>query len=130
MTKSIKYTVRLNTSPQDVYESLIDADRQTAFTGAPTTIENKEGGKFSCYGGALQGTNTHLVEYEKIQQKWRAANWEEGLFSDVTYTLEKDGEETIINFLQTEVPDEAYDQINEGWQNMYWVKMKDYFDKK
>lgn len=129
MTKSIEYTVRFNASPRNVYETLMDSERHTTFSGAPASIENKEGGKFSCYGGALQGTTTNLVENEKITQKWRAANWEEGLYSDLTYTLEKDGEETVVNFLQTGVPDDHYDQINEGWQNMYWDKMKSYFDK-
>lgn len=129
MTKTIEYTVRFKTNPAKVYEALTDADKHTAFSGAPTTIENKEGGSFSCYGGALQGTTTQLVKNEKIVQKWRAGNWEEGVFSDVTYELEKKGEETELKFVQTGVPDDAYDQINEGWENMYWAKMKTFFEE-
>ena len=128
MTKSIEYTVRFNASPKDVYNALMDSERHTAFSGAPATIENKEGGTFSCYGGALHGTTTSLVENEKIVQKWRAGSWAEGVFSDVTYNLEKEGKETVVTFLQTGVPDDAYDQINQGWQMMYWDKLNTFFE--
>ena len=118
MTKTIEYTVPFNTNPVNVYNTLMDSQKHTAFSGAPTKIEKKEGGSFSCYGGALQGTTIKLEENKKIVQKWRAGSWEEGVFSNVTYELEQKGNETELQFLQTGVPDEAYQQINEGWENM------------
>lgn len=129
MTKTIEYTVRFNTNPANVYDALMDSEKHTAFCGAPATIENKEGGSFSCYGGALQGTTTKLEENKKIVQQWRAGDWEEGVYSELTYELEQKGDQTELNFVQTGVPDKSYNSINEGWENMYWAKMKTYFEK-
>ena len=92
-------------------------------------IENFEGGKFSAYGGGVHGETILLRPHQKIVQKWRSMNWTEGLYSELTYDLKKDGEETVVNLTQTGVPDDDFDKINEGWEMMYWGPMRKYFEK-
>ncbi|MHA2031994.1 MAG: SRPBCC family protein [Candidatus Kariarchaeaceae archaeon] len=129
MTKTIEYTVRFNASPADVFDTLMDSKRHQEFSGQPAEIENKEGGRFSCYGDSLTGETIKLVQNETIVQKWRAKDWDEGVYSDVTYNLAQEGDETVLTFLQTGVPNNEFDKINQGWQMAYWNPMSAYFEK-
>ncbi len=129
MTKTIDYIVRFQTTTADVYNALMNSEKHSAFTQQPAEIENFEGGKFTAFGGALQGKTITLKENEKIVQEWRAGNWPKGAYSEVTYLLSQDGDETILTFHQTGVPEKAHDEVNQGWQQMYWTPMKNYFKK-
>lgn len=62
---------------------------------------------------------------KKIVQKWRAKDFPEGQFSKVTYDL-KESEDggTDLNFTHEELPDDKADDIDKGWHEHYWDKMK------
>ena len=47
-------------------------------------MDVREGGKFSLYGGTVEGEYVLLKPFEKIKQKWRFSSWEDGIYSEVT----------------------------------------------
>src|SRR5438046_1906630 len=85
--KTIEREVTFQVSPKEVFDSLMDAERHAAFTGAPAEIERRSGGRFSAYGGHCGGVTVDLKADERIVQAWRAADWPEGHFSLLTYAL-------------------------------------------
>ena len=126
-----------------MYECLTDANRIRAFTQADSRFDKSAGGEFSMFGGSISGTNVELVEEAKIVQKWRFryrmklfsapkscfsfplstksswflhSNWAEGVFSNVTITIEEpNAGSTIVKLKQTGVPEaDGY-----GNQNVY-----------
>jgi activator of HSP90 ATPase len=129
MSKSIRQTVTIKASPHAVYETLMDAKKHAQFTGGEAKISRKVGGRFSISGGEIEGQNLELVPDQKIVQSWRYSDWQEGVYSKATFSLEAMGEKTKLTFTQIGVPDEHYDEIKQGWIDYYWNPMKEMLEK-
>jgi activator of HSP90 ATPase len=128
-TKTIKQSVTIKASPHDVYEALMDEKIHAEFTSGEATISRKLGGKFSTYDGYASGINVELEQDKKIVQTWRADDWPEGHFSKATFTLTKVTGGTKLTFTQTDVPEEQYADVGEGWKEYYWSPMKKLLEK-
>eukprot|EP00252_Welwitschia_mirabilis_P027031 TRINITY_DN9104_c0_g1_i2.p1 TRINITY_DN9104_c0_g1~~TRINITY_DN9104_c0_g1_i2.p1 ORF type:complete len:335 (-),score=28.47 TRINITY_DN9104_c0_g1_i2:518-1432(-) len=82
--KTIRLTERFHCRPQDLYEILMDENRWKGFTGSNAKISKEVGGSFSLFDGAVTGVFEQLQPPKLIVQKWRFANWADGIFSQVT----------------------------------------------
>ena len=125
-TKTIRQTVTFNASPHDVYEALMDSEKHSQFTGAQASISRDVGGAFTAYDGALTGTILDLAPDTKIVLAWRGSDegWPPGHYSTATFSLEEIDGGTRLTFVQTGVPEQSFNQINRGWRNYYWKRMK------
>lgn len=123
-TKVIKQTAEFAATPHQVYEALMDSVKHSEFTGGEAKISRKVGGKFTAYDGYAEGKNLELIPDEKIVQTWRAGDWPEGHYSEITFELTKAKTGTRLIFTQTGVPAEFYDDIAQGWIDWYWTPMK------
>jgi activator of HSP90 ATPase len=128
-TKTIKQSVMIKASPHEVYEALMDSKKHAKFTGGKAVISREVGGKFSAFGGYSEGVNLELVPDKKIVQSWRADDWPEGHYSKATFALKAVAGGTELTFTQSEVPEEFYDDIAQGWQDYYWAPMKEMLEK-
>jgi uncharacterized protein YndB with AHSA1/START domain/ketosteroid isomerase-like protein len=128
-TAAITHEVFFHASPKEVFEALTDSAKHSKFTGAPAEIRPEVGSKFSLYGGSLTGTILELTQDALIVQSWRADDLPDGHFSTVSYTLAPlhDGRGTHLSLIQTGVPSEHFDEINQGWRDYYWTRMATYF---
>lgn len=129
-TRTIRQSVTFKTTPHEVYEALMDSRKHAKFTGEKASISRKIGGKFTAYGGYIDGVNTDLVPDKKIIQSWRGSDWPEGHYSKVTFSLKEVENGTRLNFSQSGVPEEHYDSISQGWRDYYWTPMKEFLGKK
>lgn len=127
--KNIRQSATFKASAHDVYEALMDAKKHAAFTGGKAIISRKTGGKFSVFDGYGEGKNLELIPDRKIVQDWRAGDWPEGHFSQVTFLLEETDGKTKLTFTQTGVPDEQHADISQGWRDYYWEPMKEILEK-
>ena len=128
-TKNIKQTVTFKASPHEIYEALMDSEKHSKLTESEAKISRTVGGKFSIYGGEIEGVNLYLVPDQKIVQSWRYSDWPEGHYSKVTFSLKKVPGGTRLNFTQTGVPEEHYEDISQGWNDYYWEPMKEMLEK-
>ena len=128
-TKNIKQTVTIKATPHEIYEALMDSRKHSKFTEGKASISRKVGGKFSISDGYIEGTNLELVPDEKIVQSWRASDWQEGHYSKVTFKLSKVEKGTRLDFTQTGVPEDQYEDISQGWKDYYWEPMKEFLEK-
>ncbi len=85
--------------------------------------------ELSAYAGYITGVNLELVPDKKIVQSWRGSDWPQGQYSKAIFSLEEIEEGTRLTFIQTEVPDEQYDEISQGWSDYYWTPMKRMLEK-
>lgn len=127
--KNIRQTVTFKTSPHDIFEMLMDSKKHSEFTGSEAKISRKVGGSFSTWDGYSTGVNLKIVKDKRIVQKWRANDWPEGHYSVVTIELKKDNGNTKLIFTQTDVPEDQYKSISDGWIEFYWSKIKEALDK-
>ena len=129
-TKTIRQSVTFKASPHDVYEALMDSKKHSEFTASKVSISRKVGGKFSVYGGEIEGVNLVLVPNQKIVQSWRYSDWPKGHYSQATFSLREISTGTRLTFTQTGVPEEFYNDIGQGWRDYYWGPMKEMLEKK
>jgi activator of HSP90 ATPase len=129
MSKTIRQTATFKASPHAVYEILMDPKKHAELTGGEAKISRKAGGKFTLYGGDIEGTNLELVPDQKIVQSWRYSDWPEGHYSTATFSLEEVDQGTRLTFTQTDVPDDKYADIKQGWKDFYWTPMKGLLEK-
>ncbi len=109
----------------------MDSKKHSAFTGDKAVISREIKGKISAYDGWIEGENIRLKENAEIVQKWRGADWPAGVWSVATFKLKttKDGG-TELTFTHIGVPEEFAEDIEEGWKEYYWKKIKRYLGEK
>ncbi|CAG8765890.1 30727_t:CDS:2, partial [Racocetra persica] len=126
-TNTIKETVELQTSADQVYETLLDAGRVAAWTRSRPDIFRHVGSTFSLFEGNITGTILELDSNKKIVQTWRLKTWPEGHFSTVTLEFEQTSDYTLVNITQKGVPVGEEEIVKQNWQNYYWNPIKSVF---
>ena len=129
-TKTIEQTVTFDASPHDVYEALMDSEKHSQFTGAAASISREVGGSITAYDGYISGINIQLIPDTRIVQSWRGNDegWPPGHHSTATFTFEKAESGTRLTFVQSGVPEGTFDDIDQGWKDHYWAKMKPFLE--
>jgi activator of HSP90 ATPase len=124
---TIQQEIDFNTSPQLLYEALLDANQFTAFSGRPAEINREVGGAFSLFGGHIIGRNVELLPNHRIVQAWRVVTWPEGVYSIAKFELKPNGSGTRLVFDHIGFPEGLHDHLAEGWESNYWMLLKKYF---
>jgi activator of HSP90 ATPase len=109
---------------------LMDSKKHGQFSESKATISGEVGGKISAYDEYTKGWNLELVPDRKIVQKWRGSDWPEGWYSTASFELKKVPGGSRLTFVQTEVPEDQFEDISQGWVEHYWEKMKKMLDEK
>ena len=119
----------IKASAHEIYESLMDSKKHSAFSGDVAKISREVGGKFTTFGGYSSGKNLELVKDKKIVQLWRASDWPEGHFSTVTFLLKSAKGGTKVMFSQKGIPVSEVANITTGWKTYYWEPLKKMLEK-
>jgi len=126
---TIQQSVRFRTSPQDLYELYIDSKKHSRSTGAPARINGKVGGKFTAFGGQLEGKILFLARGRQIVQVWRASHWKKDDWSILVLNFSKVAGGAQVDLVHIGVP--PYDQkgVRQGWPKYYWRPWKKFLSK-
>jgi activator of HSP90 ATPase len=116
---ALHYDVTFNATPHRIYEILSDSKEFAALTGLPATIDAREGGAFSIFGGVIVGRNIELVPDQRIVQAWRPAYWEAGVYSLVKFDLRMEGSKSRLVLDHNGFPEGLADHLNLGWYGHY-----------
>jgi len=129
--KSIEQEIIIKCSPHEIYEVFMDSKKHSKFTESRAKISREIGGSFSIYEGAINGENVELIQDKKIVQTWRSEdeNWPKGYYSTITLILEPADQGTLIKFKHVDIPEAAYNSVNEGWDIYYWDPLKKMLEK-
>jgi uncharacterized protein YndB with AHSA1/START domain len=129
---TIRQSVVIPATPDEVYAALMTTKGHEAFTGASARISPKVGGTFEAWEGYIHGTNLALVPGKKIVQSWTPAEetWPERHESKVTYRLTAVPRGTRIDFVHSGVPADHAGHLAQGWHESYWRPLRAYFRKK
>nr|CEL66033.1 TPA: Os08g0464000 protein, related [Neospora caninum Liverpool] len=108
-----------------LYEAFLDSHQMTRVgLGAPAEIDPKVGGNFSWMNKGIEGEVTALTTNKEIQMKWRFAEWEAGVYSNVKITFDaEDCDTTRVIIEQSGIPltDKFQNgncdvRVREGWR--------------
>ncbi len=123
--KEYKKYYMLDATPEDVYGALTNPVAIRLWTNEEAEMSTEPGSEFSIMDGSIVGKNLVFEENKKIVQQWYFGD--EGPDSIVTIKLHKHADGTSVELLHTNIPDEAYNDIVEGWNGVYFGGLQEYF---
>jgi activator of HSP90 ATPase len=127
MRTSLHEDIELKSTPQRIYEALLDAKQFASFSGMPAEIDPNAGGAFSMFGGQIVGRNVELVPNQRIVQAWRPTHWDPGVYSIVEFDLKPGTSGTLVVLEHKGFPEGDFDHLEWGWHTHYWEPLKKYF---
>jgi activator of HSP90 ATPase len=120
--KSIKKNYQIKSTAEHVFTALTNPLTIEMWTGAPAKMEAVEGTEFSLWDGDISGINLEIIKEKKLKQLWYFEGEENE--SIVTISLFQEGNSTRVELLHTGIPDEAFDNIVDGWDRYYFKPLK------
>ena len=129
--KNIKKHYQIKATAADIFTALTNPLTIEIWTGATAVMEPVAGTEFSLWDGEIAGINLEIEPDKKIVQEWYFED-EEGMPAEhksiVTITLNEQGSSTDVELLHINIPDEAFDNISEGWESDYFGSLQELFD--
>lgn len=119
-----KYFI-INASPEELYIALTNPDTIRLWSGEPAIMSIEPGTEFSLFDGSIEGKNLEFEENKKIVQEWYFG--EEETPSIVTIKLHPHKEGTSVELKHNNIPDEAYEDMVEGWNDVYFAALNEFY---
>jgi uncharacterized protein YndB with AHSA1/START domain len=123
--KNFKKHYILPAEPEEVYLALTTENAIQLWTGEEATMSTEPGSEFSMWEGSITGKNIEFEENSKIVQQWYFGEQQEP--SIVTIKLHPDKKGTSLELLHTNIPDEDFEDIIEGWDHVYIESLIHFF---
>jgi activator of HSP90 ATPase len=123
--KNFKDYFIINAEPSDVYAAITNPVTIQLWTGEEAIMSTVTGTEFSLWDGAITGKNLEFEPNKKIVQQWYFGDQEDQ--SIVTIKLHPHKQGTSAELIHTNIPDEAFDDIVEGWKESYWGEINEFF---
>ncbi len=124
--KEFNFNYNISASQEEVFNALTNSFQIELWTGYPAEMDDKVGTIFSLWEGDITGCNLEVVKDYKLVQEWFFGETEHP--SIVTILLKKSGKDTRIELNHTNIPDDAYEEIVEGWEEYYLASMKNFLE--
>jgi len=115
--KTFKKTFRINAEPSDVYSAITNPYTIELWSGYPAEMSTEPGSEFSLWEGDITGKNIEFIQDKKLVQEWYFGEQPEK--SIVTITIFPDKDNSSVTVEHTNIPDEEFDSIAEGWRDYY-----------
>ncbi|KAL0633734.1 Co-chaperone [Maublancomyces gigas] len=97
--------IEFQTSAEQLYSVFVDPQRVAAFTRSPPqNFDPSEGGRFSLFGGNVEGVFKVLEKNKKIVQSWRLGGWPKGHYSTLTLVFDQGSNSTTLRLTWDGVP--------------------------
>lgn len=116
------YKLKIAADPEEVFTALTNPFQIELWSGYPADMKPEAGYVFSLWEGDISGVNIKVVPNGFLQQEWFFGETETP--SIVKITLKKEGNATNVELFHTNIPDEVYEEITEGWREYYLGAIK------
>ncbi len=115
--KTFKKTFRINAEPSDFYAAITNPYTIELWSGYPALMSTEPGSEFALWEGDISGRNLEFIQDRKVVQEWDFGEQVEK--SIVTITISPDGGNSIVTVEQSNIPDDDFPEIAEGWREYY-----------
>ena len=123
--RDFKKYYKINTEAEILFSALTNAATIQLWTGEPAVMEPVEGTEFSLWEDSIVGKNLTIIPGKKLVQEWYFGETEHP--SIVTILLHEEKNHTSVELRHTNIPDEIYDNITQGWNENYFGALIDFY---
>lgn len=116
-----------NTTAEQLYMTLLDAQRVTAWTRSAPQMEAfppAENSEFRFFGGSVRGRFTRLVPNERVTQQWRLEDWKDGHYAELDIQLKQGAGETTMVVKWLGIPVGEEDRVRGNFEDYYVRSIK------
>ena len=113
--------------PEEVYLALTVETTIHLWTGDKVEMVAEPGTEFSMWDGSIVGKNLEFESGKKIVQQWYFGEQAEP--SIVTIRLFPDSKGTSVELRHTNIPDSDYNDIIDGWDNVYFASLREFYEE-
>ena len=123
--KNYKKYYLLAAPPEEVYHALTIPATIQLWTGEAADMSLEPGSEFSLWDGSIVGKNIEFDAGKKIVQQWYFGEQQEP--SIVTITLHPNKQGTSVELTHTNIPDDDFDDIVQGWDEAYFGSLQEFY---
>jgi activator of HSP90 ATPase len=127
--KTYKKYFKITADPSDVFNALTNKEMLEIWTGEDAVMEPVANTEFSLWDESICGMNLEFEKDRKIVQEWYFGEEDDDKKSIVTIKLHPDKKGTMMEVVQTNIPEEAYQNISEGWEEDYYRGLNELFEE-
>jgi activator of HSP90 ATPase len=120
-----KYFI-LPAPPEEVYIALTNPATIQLWTGEKAAMSTEPGSEFSMWDESIIGKNIEFEEGKKIVQEWY---FDQDELSIVTLKLHPHKSGTSVELRHTNIPDEEYNDVVEGWNHSYFASLEEFYSE-
>lgn len=117
-----QYQLEIIADPEEVFAALTNPFQIELWSGYPADMKPEAGYVFSLWEGDITGVNLEVMPNKRIVQEWFFGEQDEQ--SIVRITLKKAGGRTLLDLNHTNIPEDVYEEITEGWRDYYLGSVK------
>ncbi|QCR21346.1 SRPBCC domain-containing protein [Pontibacter sp. SGAir0037] len=125
--KDFKKYFIIPASPEEVYAALTNPNTIQLWTGEKAEMSTEPGSEFSLWDGSIVGKNLEFEEGKKIVQQWYFGDQAEE--SIVTIKLHEHKQGTSAELRHTNIPDQDFEDITEGWSDTYFASLIEFYEE-
>lgn len=124
--KDFKKYFIVKAAPSEVYLALTNPLTIHLWSGEAAEMSTEPGSEFSLWEGSISGRNIEFEKDKMIRQEWYFGDREEK--SIVTIKLHAHESGTSAEVRQTNIPDEDYEDIVDGWNRLYFGALQEFYE--
>ena len=125
--KDFKKYYIIPAAPEEVYLALTNDATIQLWSGDKAEMKAEAGTEFSLWDGSIVGKNLEFETSKKIVQQWYFGDQSEE--SIVTIKLHPHDQGTSLEIRHTNIPDEDYEDITDGWNNIYIASLQEFYEE-
>lgn len=126
--KDFKKYFIIPVDPEQLYRTLTNPATVQLWAGADAVMSEEPDSEFSLWEESIVGKNLEFEPGKKIVQEWYFGDDAEAP-SIVTIKLHEHKQGTSMEVRQTNIPDDVYDEITEGWEQVYIGSLLDFYSE-
>jgi len=124
--KDYKKYYEIPATPDEIYRAMTNPLAIKLWSGEDAVMSTEAQTEFELFGGSICGKNLEFEEDKKIVQEWYFDN-EGQAPSIVTIKLHEQPNGTSVELRHSNIPDEDYEDIVEGWNEVYFAGLDEFF---
>lgn len=125
--KDFKKYFIIPATPEEIYRALTTEITARLWTGDEVELDPTVGGEFSLWSGSINGRFLELEPFKKIVQEWYFGDQENP--SIVTIKLHEHKKGTSFEVNHTNIPEDDYEDIIDGWETEYVGSLQEFYEE-
>ena len=124
--KDFKKYYYIPATPEEIYMAITNPVTIELWTGEVAEMSTEPGSEFSMWEGSITGKNLEFELNKKIIQQWYFDGQSDN--SIVTIKLHPDKKGSSVELRHTNIPDDDFDDMVDGWNGTYFGGLIDFFE--